>query len=216
MTAAARPEADPIAMERWTRKEAAFPVVVSGPSGVGKTSLVDRLLLQDPRCIRSVSATTRAPRADEVDGRSYFFVSDARFRELEERGELAESAIYNGAHYGTPKAFLESKISSGLSVVLNIEVQGGLQVRRHYPNAVLIFVLPPSWEDLRTRLLGRGTDSPEAVEGRIRRAYEELREVERYDYVIVNGLLDPCVADLAAILRSERRRVARLGPPPAA
>lgn len=214
MTAAARPGADPIEMERWTRKEAAFPVVVSGPSGVGKTSLVDRLLLQDPRCIRSVSATTRAPRGDEVDGRSYFFVGDARFRELEEKGQLAESAIYNGSHYGTPKAFLESKISSGLSVVLNIEVQGGLQVRRHYPDAVLIFVLPPSWEDLRARLLGRGTDSPEAVEGRILRAHEELREIERYDYVIVNGLLDSCVADLAAILRAERRRVSRLSAPP--
>jgi guanylate kinase len=202
-------------MERWTRKEAAFPVVVSGPSGVGKTSLVDRLLLQDPRCIRSVSATTRPPRGDEVDGRSYFFVSDQRFRELEEKGDLAELAVYNGAWYGTPKAFLEAKVASGLSVVLNIEVQGGLQVRRHYPNAVLIFVLPPSWEDLRARLLGRGTDTPEAVDGRIRRAHEELCEIERYDYVIVNDLLDSCVADLSAILRAERRRVSRLKGPPA-
>lgn len=215
MTAAVRPGMGRFDMERWTRQEAAFPVVVSGPSGVGKTSLVDRLLLHDPRCVRSVSATTRAPRGDEVDGRSYFFVDDRKFRELEEKGELAESAVYNGARYGTPKAFLESKIASGLSVVLNIEVQGGLQVRHHYPDALLIFVLPPSWEDLRARLLGRGTDSPEAVEGRIRRAHEELGEVERYDYVIVNDLLDSCVADLAAILRAERRRVARLKGPPA-
>jgi guanylate kinase len=197
-------------MERWTRQEAAFPVVVSGPSGVGKTSLVDRLLLHDPRCVRSVSATTRPPRGDEVDGRSYFFVSDEKFADLKRKGDLAESAIYNGAWYGTPKSFLEGKIASGLSVVLNIEVQGGLQVRESYPNAVLIFILPPSWEDLRARLLGRGTDRPEAVEGRIRRAHEELREVERYDYVIVNDVLDSCVADLAAIVRAERRRVLRL------
>lgn len=197
-------------MERWTRTEAAFPVVVSGPSGVGKTSLVDRLLLQDPRCVRSVSATTRSPRGDEADGRSYFFVSDGKFEELRRKGDLAESAIYNGAWYGTPKSFLESKVSSGLCVVLNIEVQGGLQVRQHYPDAVLVFVLPPSWEDLRSRLLGRGTDSRDAVEGRIRRAHEELQEVERYDYVIVNDILDTCAADLVAIIRAERRRVSRL------
>jgi guanylate kinase len=202
-------------MERWTRQEAAFPVVVSGPSGVGKTTLVDRLLLQDPRCVRSVSATTRPPRGNEVDGRSYFFVSDEKFAELQRKGELAESAIYNGAWYGTPKSFLEGKIASGLSVVLNIEVQGGLQVRESYANTVLIFILPPSWEDLRARLLGRGTDSPEAAEGRIRRAHEELREVERYDYVIVNDVLDSCVADLAAVVRAERRRVSRLRGEPA-
>ncbi len=116
---------------------------------------------------------------------------------------------------GRRSPFWKAKIASGLSVVLNIEVQGGLQVRESYPNAVLIFILPPSWEDLRARLLGRGTDSPEAVEGRIRRAHEELREVERYDYVIVNDVLDSCVADLAAIVRAERRRVSRLRGEPA-
>jgi guanylate kinase len=197
-------------MEHWTRANAGFPVVVSGPSGVGKTSVVDRLLLLDPRCVRSVSATTRAPRGGEIDGESYSFVSERKFEELQQRGELAESAIYNGHWYGTPKSFLEERIASGLSVILNIEVQGGLQVRRHYPDAVLVFVLPPSWEDLRGRLMGRGTDRPEVVEGRIRRAHEELQEVERYDYVIINDLLDPCVAELGAIIRAERRRVSRL------
>ena len=197
-------------MERWTRAQAAFPVVVSGPSGVGKTSVVDRLLLQDPRCVRSVSATTRPPRGDEVDGQSYSFVGGAKFEELQRGGHLAESAVYNGAWYGTPKSFLESRIAAGFCVVMNIEVQGGFQVRGHYPDALLIFILPPSWEALRQRLLGRGTDGPEAVEGRIRRAHEELAEVGKYDYVIVNDDLESCAADLTAIIRAERRRVSRL------
>lgn len=197
-------------MERWTRPEVAFPVVVSGPSGVGKTSVVDRLLLQDPRCVRSVSATTRPPRGDEVDGQSYFFVGDAKFGELQRSGQLAESAIYNGAWYGTPKSFLESKIAAGFCVVMNIEVLGGFQVRHHYPDAVLIFIVPPSWQALRERLLGRATDGPEAVEGRIRRAHEEMAEAEKYDYVIVNDDLEACAADLIAIIRAERRRASRL------
>ena len=195
---------------RWHRADIAFPVVVSGPSGVGKTSLVNGLLSLDPSCVRSVSTTTRSPRDGERDGESYFFVGEKQFLQMRERGELVESAVYRESWYGTPKAFLRSKLGAGLCVVLNIEVQGGRQVKDHDPGAVLVFVLPPSWEELRRRLTSRGTDTPESIEGRIRRGVEELEMVRDYDYVVVNDDLDRCAADLAAIVRAERRRRTRL------
>jgi guanylate kinase len=129
--------------------------------------------------------------------------------------ELAESAQYNGAWYGTPRRPLEDRLAEGRCVVLNIEVQGGLQVRERYPDAVLLFVLPPSWERLRERLTGRGTDTPEAIEARIRRAHEELREITHYPYVVVNDELERCAGDLIAIVRSEKRRIGRSGRLPA-
>lgn len=196
--------------DRPISSEPAFPIVISGPSGVGKTSLVDRLLLLDRRCIRSVSATTRAPREREKDGESYFFVGEAEFLERRSRGDLAESAVYNGAWYGTPRSFLEGKVAGGLCVILTIEVQGGMQVRSIYPEAVLVFVVPPSWEELAHRLLSRGTEDASAVDKRIRRGREETAELLAYDYVVVNDSLDRCAENLAAIVRAERRRRARL------
>ncbi len=197
-------------IERWIDGRIAFPIVVSGPSGVGKTTLVGRLLARDPRCIRSVSVTTREKRPDEAEGASYFFVSEERFLQMRQGGELAESAIYRERWYGTPKSFLTERIAEGKCVVLNIEVLGGAQVRASDPGALLIFVLPPSWEELRRRLTSRGTDTAEAIEGRIRRGHEEIRSIGDYDYVVINDDLDACVADLAAIVRGERRRRARL------
>lgn len=195
----------------WIDRGIAFPIVVSGPSGVGKTTLVDGLLARDNRCVRSVSATTRPRRSDEEDGRSYFFVSKERFLQMQGFGELAESAIYRDHWYGTPKSFLGGKIAEGKCVVLNIEVQGGAQVRKHDPGAVLIFILPPSWEELRRRLTSRGTDTAEAIEARIRRGHEEVGFIGDYDYVVINDDLDTCVADMAAIVRAEHRRRERLG-----
>jgi guanylate kinase len=197
-------------LDRWTRGDVAFPIVISGPSGAGKTSLVDLLLQSDARCTRSISATTRPPRRDEVDGVNYFFVDEERFLQLRGRGELAESAMYLDHWYGTPKTFLESKLGTGLSVVLNIEVLGGLQVKSHDPESVLIFVVPPTWEDVRHRLTSRGTDTLVAIEERIRRGREELEMISRYDYVVVNDDLERCAADVAAIIRAERRRRTRL------
>lgn len=204
---------DPRSIEHLLRSDAAFAVVMSGPSGVGKTSLVDHLLRLDPRCIRSVSATTRPPRTDERDGDSYSFMSEERFEAMKAGGALAESAVYNGFWYGTPKDFLDAKLRAGLSVVLNIEVQGGAQVRANYPDAVLVFVIPPSWEELRQRLLGRRTESPDAVEARIRRGREEILFAEEYDYVVVNDDIDRCAEEIAVILRAERRRSSRLSIP---
>jgi guanylate kinase len=203
-------------MDRWIGRQIGFPLVVSGPSGVGKTSLVDCLLESDAQCVRSISSTTRPMRSGEVDGESYSFVSEEQFLQLRERDGFAESARYNEAWYGTPKAALDTKLASGTCVVLNIEVIGGLQIRDHYPEAVLVFVLPPSWEELRRRLLGRGTDTMKVVEARIRRAREEVEVAERYDYVIINDDLARCADDLVAIVRAERRRVSRLGGPPVA
>ena len=203
-------------MESWIGRDIGFPLVVSGPSGVGKTSLVDCLLKTDSRCVRSISSTTRPIRAGEVDGESYSFVDKEQFLQLRDRDGFAESARYNRAWYGTPKAALDAKLASGYCAVLNIEVVGGLQIRDHYPEAVLVFVLPPSWEELRRRLQGRGTDTMDVVEARIRRAREEVEVVDRYDYAIINDDLDRCAEDLAAIVRAERRRVSRLGGRPSA
>lgn len=195
---------------RWVRDDVAFPIVISGPSGAGKTSVVDLFLHGDPRCTRSVSATTRPPRGDEVDGRNYFFVDEERFLQMRDRGELVEWAEYIGHWYGTPKAFLDSKLRTGISVILNIECQGAFQVRDHDPDAVLIFVVPPTWEEVRRRLQGRGTDTQESIEGRIRRGREELETIPHYDYVVVNDDLERCASDLSAIVRAERRRRMRL------
>lgn len=201
------PEREP--MDVQVEPARGFPLVLSGPSGVGKTSLVECLLRLEPDCARSISATTRAPRHGEVNGESYFFMDEERFLHLRSHGGFAESARYNGSWYGTPVDWLRRQVEAGKVVVLNIEVQGGLQIRANWPDAVLVFALPPSWEHLRGRLLGRGTEPPEAVEARIQWAYEELREMPRYDYRIVNDDLARCAGDLAAIVRAERLRIAR-------
>jgi guanylate kinase len=196
-------------IERLTIRPPSFPFVVSGPSGVGKTSVVDRLLEIDPVCERSVSATTRPPRVGEEDGRDYFFVSKERFLHMRDAGELAECALYNGHWYGTPAHRLDQRIAAGRIVVLNIEIQGGFQVRARYPNAVLAFVITPTWDDIRRRLESRGTDTAEQIEQRIRRGMEELQEAPKYDFVIVNDRVERCADDLAAIVRAEMLRVAR-------
>jgi guanylate kinase len=200
-------------MKKWSSDRIGFPLVLSGPSGVGKTSLVDLLLSRASRCVRSISATTRAIRPGEVEGKSYYFVDEERFLQLREQGDLAESARYNQDWYGTPRDALDRRLEAGYCVVLNIEVQGGLQLRRVYPEAVLVFVLPPSWEELRRRLQGRRTDSKEVIRARIRRAHEEMEELVRYDYAIVNDDLERCASELEAIVRAERRRTSRLRPP---
>ncbi len=201
---------DPPSFDPWLRGDASFALVVSGPSGVGKTSVIDRLLRLEPRIVRSISVTTRPPRAGELPGESYVFASEPDFHAMREGLELAESAIYGGAWYGTPKSFLNEKLAAGLSVVLNIEVQGGAQVRASYPDAVLVFIIPPSWEELRQRLLGRKTETPEAVEARIRRGHEEMLYAPQYDYVVVNDDVDRCAGEIAAIVKAERRRASRL------
>ena len=174
-------------------------LVVSGPSGVGKSTVVAAALEQDPSIWLSVSATTRAPRPGEQDGREYFFVSDDRFDELVATGGLLEWAAFAGNRYGTPRQPVEERRRAGTPVLLEIEVQGARQVRAAVPGALLVFLAPPSWEVLEGRLTGRGTESAEAVERRLAAAREELAAAGEFDAVLVNADVQECAAALVAL-----------------
>lgn len=187
-------------------KERGKLIVISGPSGAGKSTVVNKAMHgRDDMCF-STSATTRQPRPGEVDGREYFFVTRERFAEMVERDELLEHAEYVSNCYGTPRAYVEEKMSEGMNVLLDIEIQGARQVSRKLPEAVKIFIVPPSMEELRRRLEGRGTDTAEAIEGRLKRAREEYREADFYDYIIVNDDADKAAAELSAIITAEHCR----------
>ena len=183
-------------------------IVVSGPSGAGKSTVVFKAMEgRDDMCF-STSVTTRAPRPGEVDGREYFFISQQRFDEMVERGELLEHAVYVSNSYGTPRAYVEQKLSEGMNVLLDIEVQGARQVAERMPEAIRIFVVPPTLEELRRRLEGRGTESREVIEGRLKRARQEYAEADIYDYLIVNDKIEQAAAELSAILLAEHCRFA--------
>lgn len=193
--------------------------VVSGPSGTGKTTLCRRLIERvrqgedEGGMVFSVSTTTRSPREEEEDGRDYHFVGDAEFDRMVKRGEFLEWAEVHGKRYGTARQTVEEQMQAGRDVILDIDVQGGRQVRKASFRAVLIFVLPPSFEELRRRLQGRGTESDDVIEGRIQVAREEIEALDLYDYVVVNDDLDRAVRTLEAIRRAEKCRVDRRRPP---
>ncbi len=185
------------------RKSPAFPIVVSGPSGVGKTTLCNRLLEADGSLRESISATTRAPREGEVDGEDYFFVSHDRFAEMK-NGALAEWAEVYGEFYGTPKAFVEETLARGHDVLLNIDTQGGISVKRVFPEAYLIFILPPSFAILGERIRNRG--SANDIERRVSSARREAADAITYGYdrIIVNDDLDEATAKLISVIAAER------------
>ena len=183
-------------------------IVISGPSGAGKSTVVSRAMQGREDYCFSTSVTTRKPRPGEQDGREYFFITRERFEEMAAGGELLEYAQYVSNGYGTPRAFVEQKLAEGLDVLLDIEVQGARQVRDAVPEAVKIFVIPPSLEELRRRLEGRGTDTPEAIEGRLLRARQEYAEADFYDYILVNDDADEAAAELRAIITAEHCRYA--------
>lgn len=185
--------------------------IVSAPSGAGKTSLVAALLDTDPRVRKSVSFTTRAPRTGEVNGREYNFVSVAEFERMRTAGEFVESALVHGNHYGTSHQWLTARRAAGEDILLEIDWQGAAQVRRTHTDAVGIFVLPPSYAALLSRLQGRGTDSPEVIARRLQNAREEISHLTDFDYVIINEDFDRAAAELAAIVVAERlKRVHQL------
>jgi guanylate kinase len=191
-----------------------FLLVISGPSGVGKGTLVERLVEARTECRFSISATTRPRRANEVDGVQYEFVSRAEFDRRRAAGWFLEWAEVHGHLYGTSQRFVDEAIAKGHVVVLDVDVQGGGSVRRLMPHAVSVFVYPPSIESLHQRLLARDTDQPESVERRLRDAPGELAQYREYDYLVLNDDLDQAVARLVAIVDAERARVRRLVPRP--
>jgi guanylate kinase len=183
---------------------------VSAPSGAGKSSLVNALLELDSHLVVSISHTTRQPRGQDQDGREYHFTDEATFRAMIARGEFVEWAEVHGHLYGTSKAAIEARIVGGLDVVLEIDWQGALQIKKLFPDAVLIFVLPPSWEELRQRLTRRGEDGPEVIERRLENARAEVAKASQFDFVIINALFETALFDLKAIVHSQRLKYAAL------
>lgn len=182
--------------------------VISGPSGAGKSTVVFKAMEGRQDCCFSISVTTRKPRPGEQDGREYFFIDRERFDEMVQNGELLEHAAYVSNSYGTPRAYVEEKLREGFNVMLDIEVQGARQVRAKMPDAVTVFIVPPSLDELRRRLEGRGTESAEVVEGRLARARQEYAEADIYDYIIVNDDAEQAASELSAILLAEHCRFA--------
>ncbi len=179
-------------------------VVFSGPSGAGKGTILKRYFEDYPPAVLSVSATTRAPRPGEVDGVHYHFVTREKFEEMIEHNEVLEYNIYNGNYYGSPRGPIEEELSRGHDVILEIETNGAGHIREMYPSALSIFVMPPSFEDLKERLTSRGTESPEEIEKRLKRGREEMAMALDYDYIVVNDQVDTAARRLSEIIRSAR------------
>ena len=183
--------------------------VISGFSGAGKGTLMRALRERYDNYALSISATTRAPREGEVDGREYFFKTREEFEQMIEHDELVEYAQYVGNYYGTPKEYVFSNLKAGKDVLLEIEIQGALKVKEKFPDTLLMFVTPPSAEELKSRLVGRGTEEMSVIESRLSRAVEEAQGIEAYDYLIVNDKLDACVEEVHSIIHNEHFRVSR-------
>lgn len=177
--------------------------VISGPSGAGKSTVVFSAIEGRKDVCFSTSVTTRKPRPGEVDGREYFFVDLDRFKEMVDNDELLEHAVYVANSYGTPRKFVEEKLNSGLNVILDIEVQGARQVNEKMPECVKIFIIPPSIEELKRRLINRGSDTARAIEARLIRARQEYAEADFYDYIIINDDARKAAAELSAIIAAE-------------
>ena len=179
--------------------------VISGPSGVGKGTVIKRLFEIEDNLYFSVSATTRKPRPGEIDGVHYSFKTVEEFERDIENGEMLEYATFNGNYYGTPKSAIEQKLSEGKDIVLDIEIQGARNVKKMMPEAVLVYLLPPSIEELKRRLIGRNTEDEETIAGRLHTAWLELNEApELYDYFIVNDLVDNAAIKIKDIIEGER------------
>ena len=181
-------------------------VVVSGFSGAGKGTLMKELLKRYDNYALSISATTRAPREGETDGKEYFFVTKEQFEKMRDERKLVEYAQYVNNYYGTPKEYVEQKMAEGKDVILEIEIQGALKVKKRFPDALLLFVTPPSAEELRRRLVGRGTETLEVINARLARAAEEASGMEAYDYLLINDDLDRCVEEMHQLLQLQHRK----------
>lgn len=184
-------------------------IVLTGPSGVGKGTVVSRLLSEYGNVVLSVSATTRSPRSGEENGREYYFVTTEEFSEMIENGGVLEYTEYCGNFYGTPKERVNSLLSAGKDVILEIELEGARNIKNLCPDCVSIFVMPPSYDVLYGRLKGRGTESDEAVGKRLKAAMTEMQAASEYDYVVINNDVDDCASSISGIIQSEKMRANR-------
>lgn len=193
------------------QKEKGTLVVISGPSGAGKDTIINEVIKKEKiNAWVSISMTSRPLRGNEVDGKDYFFVTKEEFEDNIKKGNFLEYAKYNDNYYGTPKNKIEDYLNKGIDVILNIEIQGALQIKELIKDALFIFIMPPSMEELKRRLINRGTDSSEKILLRFKTAYQEINDVTKYNYVVVNDDLDKAVDKVEAILISEKCRVDRI------
>jgi len=182
--------------------------VVAAPSGAGKSSLVNALMEVDAKLSHSVSHTTRAPRGQEMHGREYYFVSNTQFDQMVLQGAFLEWAHVHGNRYGTSKHAIEERIAQGSDIILEIDYQGAIQVKQIFQNAILVFILPPSWPELKSRLQRRGEDSADVIEIRLQNAAKEVAQVKEFDFVIINERFESALFDLKSIVHAQRLKYA--------
>ena len=187
-----------------------LPIVISAPSGSGKSTIANKIVEALPSAVMSVSCTTRPPRPGEVNGQHYYFISEEDFKKKIKAGEFLEWAEVHGHHYGTPMSHLKQEMEQGHDVILAIDVQGGLSVKRFYPKGVYIFLVPPTWDVLEKRLRDRASDDEQTIKMRMSNARKELSYLSHYDYLVINDNLDQALADVSAVLKAERCRLSRI------
>lgn len=193
------------------QKEKGLLIVVSGPSGAGKDTIINEVIKKkNINAWVSISMTSRLPRGKEENGKDYFFVTKEEFEDNIKKGNFLEYAEYNGNYYGTPKHKIDEYLNKGIDVILIIEIQGALQIKELIPEALFIFIMPPSMKELKERLIARGTDSTDKIISRFKTAYQEINEVTKYNYVVVNDVIENAVEKVSSILISEKCRVDRI------
>jgi len=184
-------------------------IAVSGPSGTGKGTVLKNLRNNDDNIKFSISATTRAPREDEIEGKNYFFKTVEEFKKMVDNGEIIEWDYFCGNYYGTPGKYIEECIENGHDVILEITVSGAINIKKKYPDCVLIFLLPPSFDELKNRIITRGTEDKEVIEKRLRKAFEEIQYINEYDYVVINDNIKEAAEKLRCIISAEKSRTDR-------
>jgi len=184
-------------------------IVVSGPAGVGKGTVVSLVRERDRDVVFSVSATSRSPRPGEIDGVNYFFITREKFQEMIRDNEMLEWVEYCGNYYGTPRAYVEDELRKGKIVLLEIDVEGAMNIKRQYPQCVSVFIMPPTMEELRDRITKRGTETPEVIEARLKRAENEMQHSAEYDYIIVNQTVEEAANRFLEIIRQKREQLQR-------
>lgn len=194
------------------KKQTGHLFVISGPSGVGKGTLRDKLFQQIPDLHYSVSVTTRKPRRDEKEGRDYFFVNEETFKQYIKGEKFAEWALVHGEYKGTLSEILKDNLEHGRDLVLEIDVQGALQLKRKFPQGIFIFIAPPSWEKLENRLRGRNTEEEDILQKRLKDAHYELKQIKHYDYLIINNHFEKALEELKSIIISVRCRIGNVPP----